>query len=415
MPERAGLASADETRGRIRSVALISSIALSVPNFRGPLIRAMVAEGVRVYALAPDYDENIREAVRRLGAEPIDFTLERTGIKPLRDMVDTVRLIRLLHRLKPDATFSYFIKPVIYGSLAAAAAGVRRRFSLVAGLGYVFTPDGRQETRRRKVLRWLVTALYRQAFRVSERVFFQNDDDIAHFVDAGLLDRQKAVRTNGTGVDLEQLLPAPAFEHPVTFLLMARLLREKGIVEFVEAARAVKKIHPDVQFVILGAHDPNPGALSSDEVARWVDEGVVQWHGHVDDVRPWLARSSVYVLPSYREGTPRSTQEAMAMARPVITTDAVGCRETVIDGVNGFLVPVRDSEALAASMLRFIDDRSLLASMGAASRRLAETRFDVTKVNAKILATMGIAPEPLTASASSGLVALAPSARLELS
>jgi glycosyltransferase involved in cell wall biosynthesis len=285
----------------------------------------------------------------------------------------------------------------------------------VAGLGYVFTPDGREETWRRKVLRWLVTALYRQAFRVSERVFFQNDDDIAYFVDAGLLDRRKAVRTNGSGVDLEHLLPAPVFERPLTFLLMARLLREKGIVEFVGAARAVKKLHSDVQFVILGAEDPNPGALSSAEVARWVDEGVVQWHGHVDDVRPWLARSSVYVLPSYREGTPRSTLEAMAMARPVITTDAVGCRETVIDGVNGFLVPVRDSEALAASMLRFIDDRSLLASMGAASRRLAESRFDVTKVNAKILATMGIAPEPLTASASSGLVAPAPSARLELS
>jgi glycosyltransferase involved in cell wall biosynthesis len=176
-------------------------------------------------------------------------------------------------------------------------------------------------------------------------------------------------------------------------MLMARLLREKGIYEYVEAARAVRQQHPHARFLLLGGTDPNPGALTREEVAAWVAEGVVEWLGHVDNVRPWIASTSVYVLPSYREGKPRSTQEAMAMSRPVITTDAPGCRDTVIEGVNGFLVPVRDSAALADAMMRFIDQPELIPRMGRESRRIAEERFDVHRINRVMLVEMGIISE----------------------
>lgn len=364
-------------------------------NFRGPLVESLVACSVRVHALAPDYDDSTREAILALGAEPVDISLERTGMRPIRDLIDMFRLVRTLRRLRPDASFGYFIKPVIYGSLAALLAGVPRRYALVAGLGYVFTPDGAPEGLKRRLLRRLVTLLYRLAFRACDRVFFQNDEDMAHFVDDGSLERRKAVRVNGTGVDLEALRPAPLAAAPVTFLLMARLLREKGICDYAEAARRVKARHPQARFILLGSLDPNPGALRREEVEAWVAEGVIEWPGHVDDVHPWIGKAGVYVLPSYyREGVPRSTQEAMAMGRPVITTDNVGCRETVVDGVNGFLVPVRDPEALAAAMLRFIENPALIESMGRESRRLAEERFDVHKINAVMLEAMGFGPEP---------------------
>ncbi|MDQ8757225.1 glycosyltransferase family 4 protein [Sphingosinicella sp. LHD-64] len=372
------------------SIAIITNNAYSLANFRGPLISDMVKQGLRVYALAPDFDDKTRTRARELGAEPVDYTLERASIRPFRDIRDAVRLAFLLRRLKPDIVLSYFIKPVIYGSLAAWAARVKRRYALVAGLGYVFAPH--QGRLKRKMLQVFVSRFYALAFRTCHRIFFQNAEDVAHFVDVGLLPMDKAVRLNGTGVDLKRFACAPAVPQPVRFLLMARLLREKGIEEFVEAGRLVRQSHPEAEFVLLGGFDPNPGGLSEAEVRGWAAEGAVRWLGHVDDVMPEIRASSVYVLPSYyREGVPRSTQEAMAMGRPVITTDWIGCRDTVQDGINGFLVPIRDIPALAAAMTRFVDDPSLIERMGLESRKLAEARFDAAEINAEMLRVMGIA------------------------
>lgn len=373
----------------MRRLAIISNQAFSLVNFRGYLIRELVAAGVEVYALAPDYDDRFRGEVRSLGAVPVDFSLARTGMNPLRDGLDLLRLTNLLRRIRPDATLGYFIKPVIYGTIAAWLAGVPRRYALIEGLGYVFTESGAKESWRRVVLCWIVSALYRAALKRAERVFFLNDDDISEFVEKGIVDQDKTVKLGGIGVDLDEWRPLPPSMQPLTFLLAARLLREKGIVEYAEAARRVKRRYPNIRFVLLGGLDPNPGGLTQSEVEEWVREGLLEWPGHVD-VRPWLAQTSVYVLPSYREGVPRSTQEAMAMGRPVITTDAPGCRETVEHGRNGFLVPVRDPRALAEAMLRFIEQPELIESMGRESRRMAEERFDVYKVNAVMLQAMGI-------------------------
>lgn len=370
------------------SCAIISTQAFSLLNFRGPLILDLVAAGVRVYALAPDYDDDLRQKIFSLGANPVDFRLTRTGMNPVRDGLDTLRLAKLLHRLRPDVTLGYFIKPVIFGTLASWLAGVPRRVVMIEGLGYVFTASGDRPTWRRRLLRTLVSGLYRFSLARAQRVIFLNRDDLDEFVDVGIVDKAKVINLGGIGVDLVDWPLTPPFTQGVTFLLAARLLREKGIVEYVQAARQVKMLHPEVRFILLGAVDPNPGSLNQSDVERWVEEGVLEWPGHVP-VKPWLVQASVFVLPSYREGVPRSTQEALAMGRAVITTDAPGCRETVDEGVNGFLVPVRDVAALTQAMLRFVENPALIATMGPESRRLAEKRFDVHAINAHLLQILG--------------------------
>ena len=369
-------------------LALVTSQAFSLSNFRGPLIVAMVARGVEVFAIAPDHDDQTRKSMLTLGATPMDIAFDRAGMNPLSDVMGAVRLAILLRRLKVDVALTYFIKPVIFGTFAAVMAGVPKRFCMIEGLGYVFTPSERREPTGRKMLRAVVSLLYRFALRFADKVFLLNDDDIADLVNRGLLQSRQVVKIGGIGVDLDKWLPVPPVVSPITFLLAARLLREKGVVEFSQAARIVKAAHPGVRFVLLGGVDSNPGSLSIHQVTDWVSEGVMEWPGNVP-VKSWFAQASVYVLPSYREGVPRSTQEAMAMGRAVITTNVPGCRETVIDGHNGFLVPVRSAEALAQAMIRFIEQPDLIESMGRASRAMAVQRFDVHKVNEIIMRAMG--------------------------
>lgn len=371
-------------------ISIIGNQAFSLLNFRGPLILEMVKRGKEVFALAPDYDESTRAAVRAMGVVPVDYSISRTGMNPVRDAADMVRLALLLRRLKPDITMGYAIKPVIYGTLAAWIARVPQRFAMIEGLGYVFTPNEGAEPMKRRSLRVGVSILYAAALWSADLVFFLNKDDIDEFSKKGLVSPTKVFMLGGIGVDLDEWKPAPPVTKPVTFLLAARLLREKGIAEYAKAARIVKLKHPETRFIIIGSLDTNPGALSRVEVETWTAEGILEWPGHVPDVRSWMAKASVFVLPSYREGVPRSTQEMMAMARPVITTDAPGCRETVVDGENGFLVPMRDVEALAAAMERFILNPSLIETMGKASRIIAEERFDVKKINRVILKEMGL-------------------------
>lgn len=369
----------------VSRITFITSHAGSLANFRGDLIRTLTEQNVQVFALAPDYDATTRSAVRRLGATPVDYRLTRTGLNPLRDIAGVLSLIKILRKLRPDISVSYFIKPVIYGSVGAWLAGVPRRFAMIEGLGFVFTETGSRDTIKRALLRPLVVSLYRFALRKVERVVFLNRDDANEFEERRISSSRKSVVLGGIGVDLTEWQSRGAIPVPQTFVMVARLLREKGVQDFAAAARLIKASNPEVRFVLLGALDENPGGLPRSEVEAWVQQGIIEWPGHVD-VKPWLARASVFVLPSYyREGVPRSTQEAMAMGLPVITTNAPGCRETVIDGVNGFLVPVRDPAALARSMSRFVENPQLVQTMGLESRRLAEERFDVDKINARLI------------------------------
>lgn len=380
----------------IHRLGVVSSQAFSIANFRGPLIAEMVRQGVKVYALAPDYDETSRECVRKLGAIPVDSSMSRAGMNPLRDFADLFGLVRQLRELRLDSVFCYFIKPVIYGLLASRLARIPRRFAMIEGAGYVFTDSGSLSTGR-KLLRTCVTALYRTALNQAERVFMLNPDDKKMFVEKGMVSVDKVQLLNGIGLDLSHYTVTPAPSAPICFILVARLLREKGVFDYIEAARRVKAMHPEVRFILLGSVDVNPSSISETEVNDWVMHKLIEWPGHVEDVRKWIAMASVFVLPSYREGLPRSTQEAMAMGRPVITTDVPGCRETVTDKVNGFLVPVRDPSALADAMIKFVREPRLVGEMGAAGRAHAERLYDVHRINRIVLQTMQVGNVPSSA------------------
>lgn len=370
-----------------KSFAIIGNQAFSLLNFRSPLIRDIVSRGYIVYALAPDFDESTEEQVRQIGAVPISISLSRTGLNPARDLRDVVKLTRVLARLQPETVLSFSIKPVVYGTLAARFAGVRRRYALIAGLGYAFGESARS-TKKAKILHSLARGLYKLSLSQVRCVFMQNPDDAIDFVRMGIISRDKIQQVNGTGVDLSAWPALTPVEKPVTFLLAARLLAQKGIVEYAQAARIVKSKFPETRFILLGALDSNPDGIARPLVERWVEEGTLEWAGHVD-VRPWLEQASVYVLPSYyREGIPRSIQEALASGRPVITTDAPGCRETVVDGLNGILVPPRDVDALVRAMLTFHEQPELVQLMGRESRLIAEEKFDVRNINSIMIAAM---------------------------
>jgi len=286
---------------------------------------------------------------------------------------------------------TYFIKPVIYGNLAARLAGIGHRFAMVEGAGYVFSESDAAAERSARWLRGAVTLMYRAALRGADKVFFLNADDVELFLEQGMAAPGQAVLLGGIGVELDHFAPAAPVLTPVTFLLAARLLAHKGVYEFVEAARRIREQHPGVRFLLLGSPDLNPASVSERQLKDWQAEGVVEWQAHVSDVRPWLAQASVFVLPSwYREGVPRGIQEAMAMGRPVVTTDMPGCRDTVEQGVNGFLVPPRDVDALVSALKLFVSEPELVVEMGRASRERAEALFDVRRANGLVLRSMGL-------------------------
>ena len=372
---------------RGRRILVLAGLADSLINFRKPLLEAFRANGFDIFALAPPADPEIVEALIRIGVDFRPVRLSRTGTSPLEDARYYLELRSRIREIKPDMVFSYTIKPVIYGSLAARACGVKQVVSMITGAGYAF----QKATWKGKAIHQMVRPMYRKALASNDAVFFQNRDNLALFRDEGILgDPRKAVLIPGTGVDLDHYAPVAPWIRPVTFLLIARLLYDKGIREYVEAARLLKAGHPEARFRLLGPLDPNPMGVSRRVVEEWQREGVIEYLSETRDVRPFLAETSVYVLPSYHEGMPRTVLEAMSMGRPIVTTDAPGCRETVIEGRNGYIVPIKDSKFLSEVMERFLIDPSLIPAMGDQSRRFAEERFDVRKVNSEILSHMGI-------------------------
>ena len=372
-----------------KRVIVVGSYADSLITFRGPLLQRLVSQGHEVIACAPSAPDDIIEALDAMGVTYRDVPFDRAGMRPDRDFRVLRVLIALFRELKPDVVLSYTIKPVIYGMLAAGLAGVPGRFAMITGLGYTFIGS----TMKARLVGLVTRQLYRLSLRRAKRVFFQNPDDRALFEHYGLTrGPDQAAIINGSGVDLNVFRPAPIPDDGPSFLLIARLLTDKGIREYVDAARMIRAKHPASAFHLVGWLDEgNPAGITKAELEGWVDEGVVHYHGQLQDVRPVIAASSVYVLPSYREGTPRTVLEAMAMGRPIVTTDAPGCRETVEHGENGFLVPVRDADALVEAMVRFVEEPSLIQAMGRRSRQIAEQKYDVYEVNNVILRTMGLA------------------------
>ncbi|MEO5772705.1 MAG: glycosyltransferase family 4 protein [Sphingomicrobium sp.] len=374
--------------GSVRGhVLLLSSYAPSLINFRGKLIEGLIARGHKVTAVAPVISKDIGSALEALGAQPREVALASNPLNPIELRASHRAIVRMLRETKPDTVIAYTIQPATIGVLAAAQAGVPNIVPMITGLGYPFSAG---KGLKRRLSRLGATLLYRVALEKASTVIFQNSDDRVDLEAAGGYPRGKrSVVVAGSGVDLDAFAVAPLPAAP-NFLMLARLIRDKGVFEYAEAAKQVKARYPDARFELAGWIDHSPGAVSEAELAEMVRSGV-DYLGQLDDVRPAIAGASIFVLPSaYREGIPRSILEAMAMGRAVITCDTPGCRETVVQGENGFLVPPFDAGALGRAMERFILDPALRRSMGQRSRELAEERFDVRKVNEAIFEAAGL-------------------------
>ena len=358
------------------AVMLVASYAPSLWLFRSHLIVELRGRGYRVLACAPRHD-GAQDKMRALGAEFIALGPHRTSMNPVHDLLYFWKLLRLCYRVRPAAIISYTAKPVVWGSLAGRIAAVENVVAMITGLGFAFSVT---ETDR-SMVSVIIERLYRIALRRCDSIVFQNGDDQREFTKRRLIGvASKAFVVNGSGVDLLKFRQTPLPRAPI-FLIIARMLREKGVKEFCEAAAEVKRVHPQACFRLVGWFDTdNPRAIARAELDAWCANGVAEYRGSREDVRDEMAQCRVYVLPSYREGTPRTVLEAMAMGRPVITSDAPGCRETVRHGWNGYLVPVRDSLALAEAMKRLLADPTLAEQMGANSRLLAESRYDARQV-----------------------------------
>lgn len=340
------------------------------------MIKDMTASGNEVYVTGPDrlfYDEIMSLGVK----EFIEIPFVKDNTNPFGDLKYLKTLKKHIREIKPDMVFSYTIKPVIYGSMAAHSAGVPKIFAMVTGLGRVYSAG----SAKAKAVRRITVSLYRKALKRCDKVIFQNPDDRDKMVKLGCIKRENARLVNGSGVNMERF-SRDKQPDKLTFLMVSRIIRAKGVLEYCAAAKKVKEKYPDARFVMLGGFDQSIGALRPEDISEYVDGGFVELPGEVKDPVEFYRNCSVYVLPSYyREGLPRTILEAMSCGCPVITTDWPGCREPIEDGANGYLVPVRDDAALAERMERFARDPQLVKDMGEKSRRICSEKYEVSIVN----------------------------------
>ncbi len=369
-----------------QTAIIVGAYPHSLIGFRGDLIRAMVDRGLQVTAMTADEGSAVSDEVARLGAQFESYPVRRNSTNPVADW-RTLRALRAAFRKRqPDVILAYTIKPVIWGGIAARAVPQARFFALITGLGYAFQGG----SFKRQLLNQVVVRLYRFALRRAEGVIFQNADNRDLFIKHRIVPAAKCHLVNGSGVNVEAFSPARFPAGPPTFLLIARLLGEKGIREYVEAAEIVHRRYPDARFQLVGPPDPSPDGIPIEVVKQWHEAGTIEYLGATEDVRPFLSNCHVYVLPSYHEGMPRTVLEAMAMGRPVLTTNVSGCKETVEPGVNGWLVPHADAERLAERMIWLIENQHQWQPMGDESRRMAEEKFDVRAVNRELMRIFGV-------------------------
>jgi len=361
------------------------SYAPSLINFRGPLLRALADKGLDVHVSAPDLSAEIEDQLATMGVTAHSLPLRRTGRGLLGDLGYFLAMRRLIADVRPDYVLGYTVKPNIWGSIAAWVSGVPS-YSWVTGLGFVFIGgDGLG----RKITQFVAKKLYRIATACNRKVIFQNPDDMAEFIANGCLsDISKTAMVNGSGVDTDYFSPAPLPDAPI-FLLIARLLRSKGLNEYGEAVKQLKGKLPGARFQLAGMLDEGPDAIGQSDLEALIATGI-EYLGPLADVRPAIAAASVYVLPSWREGTRRTVLEAMAMGRPIITNDVPGCRQTTEHGINGLLVKPYNPAALASAMEQVGNDAVLRQRMGHASRQRAQRLYAVDKVNAAIMKVLGL-------------------------
>ncbi len=366
-------------------IAVLSSHTSSLFWFRMDMMKDFIKHGHAVIALGPEPELNWENKFMENGIRYQRLFVERNGINPFSDLRTYKELKKFMKEEKPDRVFAYQAKTVVYGSLAAKANSIKEVYPLIAGLGSIFRGVGFKN----KIIKMVMKIEYRLACDASKKVFFQNNDDKKEFINNGLIQEEKAVIINGSGVNLDKFKPEP-LPNTLAFLFVGRLIKDKGIMEYLEASTKIKDEYPEVRCLLVGPYDSNPSALQPDELRPFIDRGIIEYFGEQTDVRPYLKQCSTYVLPSYHEGTPKTVLEAMAMGRSIITSDAPGCRETVTDGYNGYLVPIKDIDTLVGKMKSLIEDQETNNIMAERSLKLAKEKYDVNLVNKSIMEIMGL-------------------------
>ena len=362
-----------------KRIVLVANTTWNIFNFRLNVIQKLVDEGHEVYVLAP-VDEYIAYKENFPGVVHIGLShLDRDSTNPLKDLLLVGELYRKYKKIKPSLIIHYTHKPNIFGSIAAMFAKIKS-INVITGLGYSFIHKG-----------WINTAmkaLYRMVSSKAVLTVFENQDDLKLFIEEGLVDEDRAVSIKGCGVDSSYYLPQPngILHEATTFTFIGRLLKDKGVREFAEAAKVIKARYPKTHFVMLGDFDQeNPSTIERDQLLDWLNNDVVEYRGFVRDVRPYVSKSDCIILPSYREGLPRIILEGMAMAKPIITCDTAGCRETVDSGINGFLVQPRNVAALVSGIEQFMDlSAEEQKEMGRKGRAMVEELFDSKIIAAEL-------------------------------
>ena len=373
------------TVGPDKKIILLSGSGDTVAWFRLDFLNEFLLRSYKVYVLAPDIRDDLKPELINMGIEFIQIKLERKGFNVLNLISSVFELASLFKEIQPNIIFSYTHKAILSGSLAAKISGFSNTFSMVTGTGHIFD----NQTKKEKVIKFIGSLALRIALSFNKLVFFQNPDDQALFLKNNIVLSQKTKLVNGSGVNLDKFSVSPLPSEPV-FLCMARLIKSKGLEEFAQAAKRVKKLYPEARFILYGYPDDHSDSIDENEIiSNWLNDFGVEYFGYAENPIDAIKKCSVFVLLSYKEGTPRVVLEAMAMGRPIITTDAPGCRETVKNGVNGFLVPRFDDLEAANAMTKLLS-AELREEMGKESRKFCELKFNVHEVNNALLSDMGV-------------------------
>ncbi len=376
----------------MKKVLIIGSECISLMRFRGELLKSFKNYNYDVYACASGKCGHAKDWFIKFGINYIPIRISRAGLNPFSDLMFFCKLLNIIRKTNPDIILAYTIKPVIYGMMASHIFRIKNCYALITGLGYAFIPGKSLKKRLVKIIVWV---LYKISLKGVKSIFFQNDDDLTLFKDQKIISNAaRTIRVYGSGVDLDyyEFKPISKNNKIINFLLIARLLKDKGIYEYIEAAKMILTKFPkkEIKFSLLGSFDSNPAAITKNEVNEWINEGLINYLGESNDVRPHIEKCSVFVLPSYREGMPRSVLEAMSIGRAIITTTVPGCKDTVISGKNGFLIKMKSAKELSLAMTKFIENDYLIQEMGSYSRKFVSEKFNVHKINSIMLKEIGI-------------------------
>ena len=390
----------------MKHILIIASYGPSLINFRLNLIKELISKGYKVSVASPKdkFSDNLQKELKDLGVHINIFSLSSVGLNFFKDFKTILEIFRIIQKSKPNIIISYTAKPVIYTGLVLKYFKKISYFPMITGLGYAFI---HKELIKHKIIKYFITKLYQISLKNSSKIIFQNKDDQSLFSelkiifqnkdDKDLCKKLKIIKknnltkiVNGTGVDLN-VYPFSNLPSEPIFLMISRLLVDKGVREYVEAAKIVRSRFSNARFQLAGSLDENPSGIMVKELQSWINEGDIEYLGEIKSVQSILRLCKYYVLPSYREGTPRSTLEALSTGRPIITTDVPGCRETVVHDKNGLLIPARDTSALANAMIRLLEEKEeVIQKMGKESFRIAKSKFEINKVNDNLFNIMGL-------------------------